>query len=102
MGHGVDFDLNPLSHTNKDEEQGKQRILIEDKTIPSQFDGRKTSINIMRPSDDELESLEVFEMTSPLPFEPKKGKNDVTSCRDIKKNINNTLGGLRYNSGKIG
>ena len=24
-------------------------------------------------------------MMSPLPFEPKKGKNNVTSCRDIKK-----------------
>ena len=74
MGHGVDFDLNSLNHTNTYDEQGKHRILIEDKTIPLQFNGRKTCIIIRRPSDDELESLEVFEMTSPLPFEPKKGK----------------------------
>ena len=93
MDHGVDIDTNPTSYTNKEGDQGMQRILVEDKEIPLKFDGRKTYLEIRRPSQHELDMLEVFEMTSPMPFEPTHDKS-ITSCRDKKKTYKQYPGGL--------
>ena len=44
--HGVTFDLTPCDRINTNGEQGTQQMIIEDKTIPLIFDGRKLYINI--------------------------------------------------------
>jgi len=93
MEHGVDLDINPTCYTNKEGDQGQQRILIEDKKIPLKFDGRKTYLEIRRPAPEELDMLEVFEMTSPTTFNPTKS-NDIVTCRDRKKKYKQYPGGL--------
>ena len=80
----MDIDKNLTSYTNKEGDQGMQRILVEDKEIPLKFDGRKTYLEIRRPSQHELDMLEVFEMTSPMPFDHTHDKS-ITSCRDKKE-----------------
>jgi len=70
MAHGVNFDLTPVGHTNELGKPGKQCLTIEDRTLALAFDGRKMYINIRRPTRKELNLLEIFELTSPDPFEP--------------------------------
>ena len=70
MQHGVTFDLTPKDKLTPLGDLGKQHIVIEDKEIPLQYDGRKLFLNIRKPTEDDMEELECVEMTSPLPFEP--------------------------------
>ena len=66
---------------------------IEDRGSPFCFDGRKSYINIRRPTNQELDLLEVFEMTSPDNYEPYM-KNDRTISRVIKTKEQKLPGGL--------
>ena len=70
MQHGVTFDLTPKDKLTPLGDLGKQHIVIEDKEIPLQYDGRKLFLNIRKPTEDDMEELECVKMTSPLPFEP--------------------------------
>ena len=93
MEHGIDFDLTPIGYTNKNDVQGTQCIHVEDKVIPLKFDGRKVFLEIRRPSELEMESLEIIEMTSPIPFEPNEPESIMT-CRDKKTKYRQYPGGL--------
>ena len=93
MEHGVIFDLTPMGHMNESGSPGKQCMKIEDRKFPFCFDGRKTYINVRRPTNQELDLIEVFEMTSPDNFEPDM-KNDRTISRVIKTKEQRLPGGL--------
>ena len=84
--------MKPSSQTEEDGITGKQSMTIEDREIPLIFDGRKTFLNIRRPSSDKMNHLEVLEMTSPLPFEPENSES--RNRRDFKRKYNQFPGGL--------
>ena len=71
MDHGVKFDLTPMEHQDDNGNNGRQIMKIEDREIPLEYDGRKTYVKIRRPTEEELDTLEVLEMTSPDPYEPE-------------------------------
>ena len=93
MEHGVTFDLTPIGYRNASSDLGKQCMTIEDKEFPLIFDGRKTFLNIRRPSEHELEILQIFELTSPDPFQPNE-RNEVSVARVIKTKNKELPGGL--------
>ena len=61
--HGVRFDLTPRHRLNACDVNGTQRIIIEDKEIPLEFDGLKMFLNIRRPTKNELHSLPAVSYT---------------------------------------
>ena len=70
MQHGVGFDLTPTNRRRPDGGMGTQKMIISDREIPLQYDGRKMFVNIRRPSEEELDLLESYELTSPNEFIP--------------------------------
>ena len=60
--HGVTFDLTPIDRVNANGGQGTQRMIIEDKTVPLLFDGRKLYIKIQRPSKSDFKFLQNYEL----------------------------------------
>ena len=73
--HGVTFSLTPKIREDSMGHIGQQNIQIEDKKIPLEFDGRKMFIRIHRPTEDELEKLDHYELTSPDYFDPTEEKS---------------------------
>ena len=72
--HGVTFNLTPRERTDTNGNLGKQNMVIEGKEIPLKFDGRKMYINIRAPSEEEVDKLDIYELTSPEPFTPENDK----------------------------
>ena len=70
--HGVTFSLTPHERMDTNGNQGQQNMIIEGTEIPFNFDGRKMFLNILCPSIEEMDLLEVYELTSPEPFTPEK------------------------------
>ena len=66
MEHGVRFDTTPRIRKGINDYTGLQRMNIEERNFDIQFDGHKMYINIRRPTDEDLQKLEIFELTSPL------------------------------------
>ena len=50
---------------------GKQVIMVDDLTIPLEFDGQKMFFSVQKPMPIELEALSVYELTSPQQFQPE-------------------------------
>lgn len=73
--HGVTFSLTPNIREDSMGNLGRQNIQIEDKNIPLEFDGRKMYIPIQRPTDEELHSLDCYELTSPDQFNPEEANS---------------------------
>ena len=71
MEHGVKFCLTPRDTLTPEGELGKQVMVVEEKEVPLRYDGRKMFMKIRHPSDEELESLEIVELTSPAQYDPK-------------------------------
>ena len=71
--HGVKFDLTPRNRLNANNENGAQKLVIEDKDVPLEFDGLKMYLNIRLPTNDELDNLASYELTSPTVFIPDPG-----------------------------
>ena len=93
MDHGVTFCLTPTEKQTLEGRNGQQKMIADEREIPLNYDGRKMYLNIRRPSDEELKSLEIIEITSPDPFEP--GMDDRNySRRDNKKKYKQYPGGL--------
>ena len=46
-------------------------MIIKGKEIPLRFDGHKMYINIRALSEDEIDKLEIYELTSPEAFTPE-------------------------------
>ena len=63
--HGVTFSLTPNNCTDSNGVMGKQNMIIEHKNVPLHFNGRKLYLNIRYPSDQDIQTLESYELTSP-------------------------------------
>ena len=61
MPHGVTFDLTPTKHG------GTGKMSIHDVDFPFQFDGEKAFYNISKPTQDDVDTLDCFELTSIIP-----------------------------------
>ena len=91
--HGVTFNLTPKDRTDTNGNLGQQKLTIEGKDIPLKFDGRKMYLDIRQPTEDEVDTLEVFELTSPEPFEPDgnaESRNNV-NIRQRRKQCNKEI-----------
>ena len=73
MRHGIKVDLTPTSFG------GEGGLQIEDQFLPFEFDQEKLFFKISKPTQDDLDSLEWFELTSPYPI------LNETSRRNKKK-----------------
>ena len=59
-------------HTGSQGNPGEQNIIVDRDAIPLHFDGFKCYIRIRKPSVEEIQSLPVYELTSPKPYHPQK------------------------------
>ena len=62
MRHGIKVDLTPPQHG------GKCGMLYDEDFLPFQYDEEKLYVNITKPTDDDLDQLEWFELNNPYPF----------------------------------
>ena len=88
--HGVTFNLTPRDRLDTAGNQGEQKMIIEGTEIPFDFDGRKMYINIRCPSKEELDLLEIYELTSPEQFIPENDKEkqqELINRRNIASNV---------------
>ena len=94
--HGAKFCLTPKDSLTPEGESGKQMMILEDREIPLKYDGRKMYLKIRHPSSQELETLDIFELTSPAPYDPKpSGEMNVSlPRRGEKRNYAQYPGGL--------
>jgi len=58
MRHGVKFDLTPKAHG------GTSKMTIEDEHFPLRFDGEKLFFNIEKPTTQDLDKYDCYELTS--------------------------------------
>ena len=70
-------------HSTRDGRSGGQCLQIGTETLPLHFDGWKCFFDIRKPTQEELKSLPVFEITSPLPYKPQSS----LSTRRLKDKI---------------
>jgi len=95
MDHGVRFCLTPKESLDSDGVPGRQKIVVSDKEIPLNYDGRKMFLSIRKPLPDELDSLEIMEMISPDTYIPEEDRNDDSLIRrDSKRKYKEYPGGL--------
>ena len=66
MSHGISVDLTPSQFG------GKQGITIKDNYFLFGFDGDEMFVNISKPNQVELDTLDVYELTSPIPSNNKE------------------------------
>ena len=62
-------------HPAMDDKQGSQCISIGADTLPLHFDGWKCFFQIRKPSQEELKTLPVYELTSPHEYKPQSSFN---------------------------
>ena len=70
--HGVLIDDCPFHHKRIDGCHGTQSVQILDTTLPLDFDGLKCYFNLAKPTPDEIEKYPRIELTSPMPYHPKR------------------------------
>ena len=92
--HGVRFDLTPAHRLNANGVNGSQKIIIEEKEIPLIFDGLKMYIKIRRPTNEELQSLPSYELTSPSRFVPDSGNDHENVLTQRRKHVQKLPGNL--------
>ena len=66
--------LTPKDREDSMGNRGKQNMAIEGKEIPLEFDRQKMYLNISRPTKEEIDSLDFYELTSPEQFYPIQEK----------------------------
>ena len=97
MQHGVRFCLTPTDTLTPEGENGLQIMVVEEKDIPSKYHGRKLYLNIRRPTDEEIERLDIFEITSPQPYDPSNPLEEdasLTNRRNDKRKYKEYPGDL--------
>ena len=57
MEHGVTFCLTPVDTLTPDGNNGRQQMVVEDRVIPLNYDGRKMYLNIRQPTEEGIETL---------------------------------------------
>ena len=95
MEHGVKFCMTPRDMMTSSDTLGQQNMIVDEKEIPLTFDGRKLYLKIRKPTPEEIDSLEIFEITSPDPYEPET-QPDYSHFhrRDVKRKYREYPGGL--------
>ena len=73
--NGVIIDDVPTRYTGNDSTGGTQRIVVNGDEIPLFFDGWKCYLNIRKPTQVEIRTLPVYEITSRLPYKPDKNNH---------------------------
>ena len=95
MDHGIRFCLTPRDTLTSEGTLGKQNMIVDEKEISLKFDGRKMYLNIRKPTQEEIDTLEIFEITSPEPFEPESDSSYANlRRRDTKRKYKEYPGGL--------
>lgn len=92
--HGVKFSLTPNNRLDAHGNKGTQNMIIEHKNVKINFDGRKLYLDIVKPTEDDLRTLETYELTSPESFIP-----DGTSCQVNQRRSNTSLQYKQYPGG---
>ena len=72
---GVVIDDIAKNHLSMDGKQEGQCIIIGSDILPLHFDGWKCYLQIRQPSQEELKSLPVYELTSPHEYTPPSSFN---------------------------
>ena len=72
---GIVIDYIARRHPGKDGKPGGQCIHVGTDKLPLHFDGWKCYFHIRKPSQEELKSLPVYELTSPHPYQPQSSLN---------------------------
>ena len=77
MKHGVTVDLTPTRYG------GTGKLKVDGQEFPFAFDGEKLYYKIEKPNEEDLDLLECFELTSPLPDDdfpvnPRRNKKKTT------------------------
>ena len=86
MLHGVKFCLTPKENLTTRGNPGNQKMIVDEREIPLSYDGRKMFLKIRKPSQEEIDTLEMLEITSPDPFDPESiNEGESTTRRDEKK-----------------
>lgn len=62
-------------HIGSNGKPGTQCVQIQGRKIPLYFDGYKTYFRLRKPSEANLGRYLIYEMTSPLPYEPQSCKS---------------------------
>ncbi len=58
-------------HTTTENKQGVQNLVVNEKSLPLNFDGWKCYFNINKPTPEQLKTLPRFKLTSELPYAPQ-------------------------------
>ena len=72
---GIVVDDVSRRHIGKDDKSGGQCICVGTDTLPLHFDGWKCLYQTRKPSQEEIRSLPVYELTSPHPYQPQSSLN---------------------------
>ena len=98
---GTKIDDCAKHHFNIDGKPGKQCIKVPGHEIPLLHDGWKAYLSISKPSSSDLESYDIVEFTSPLPYDPTNRLNTrrVTGYKD--ENIQLWRSRLGFNPPKV-
>jgi len=59
--------------------------------IPLEFDGRKFFLNVHAPSEQDMSTMDIVELTYPFPFTPE---TSISSRRDRKRKYKDYTGGI--------
>ena len=97
MQHGITFCLTPADTLTPEGENGLQQMVVEDRVIPLKYDGHNMYLNIRHPTEDEIDSLDIFEITSPQPYEPIKENEILLNRRNKKRKYKEYPGGILLN-----
>ena len=73
--HGVTFSLTPRDRVDTNGTLGQQKFHIEGKDIPLKFDRRKMYIDIRLQLEEEIDRLEVYELTTLMSFSEQFGSS---------------------------
>ena len=76
MKHGVKFDLIPHEYG------GKASMIMDDEEIPFEYDTEKLFLQTRKPTEEDLDTLQSFELTAPHETKTRQ-KKQVTRPMDI-------------------
>ena len=79
MAHGIKIDIVPNKY------EGKGGMTVDGDFIPFDFDDEKLFIKIQKPTQDEMDMYDWYELASPVPHVRRKHDKLVTSHIPIKE-----------------
>ena len=92
---GVTIDDRARCHVTTNGKPGGQYITIDNDKLPLHFDGWKCYLRIGLPSAEEIQSLPIYEITSPNPYNPQESHR----LRRVSNNLEVSVEEWRANLG---